>query len=142
MIWSASRFCRAPHLRQLCLSASSIAFRKLGGKPSRWLRQRLSTNILCPLDAHSHHSGSQGTYSRTSRLLLESSTSPRNTARTSSFRRSSRAVVFVPSHNISIQSRLLILALLFSLTASLICRNSLIVGAGKATATYCYLPLL
>src|SRR5215212_1135712 len=64
--------------------------------------------------AYCYHSGCQGTYSRTSLSLLDSLTSARNTASTSSFWCSSLAVVLVPSHSASIQRRLLSLALVFS----------------------------
>src|SRR5918997_2041768 len=65
-----------------------------------------------------HHRGSQGTYSRTS-PPLESLASSRNTASTSSLRSSSSAVVFAPSHSISIQRKLLVLAALLLLSPSL-----------------------
>src|ERR687893_885937 len=65
-----------------------------------------------------YHRGSQGTYSRTS-PPLESLASSRNTASTSSLRSSSSAVVFAPSHSISIQRKLLVLAALLLLSPSL-----------------------
>jgi hypothetical protein len=112
-MWSTSRFSPAPHLQHLSPSARVSHSEYSMGNLLRGCGSDYSLNALCPLVAKGHHSGSQGTYSRTSCLLLESLTRVRNTARTSSLRSSSRAVVFVPSHSISIQSRLRVLATLF-----------------------------
>src|SRR5215203_7083950 len=71
-------------------------------------------------NAYCYHSGCQGTYSRTSLSLLDSLTSARNTASTSSFWFSSLADVLVPSHSASIQRRFLSLSLAFSMSVSLI----------------------
>jgi len=66
-----------------------------------------------------YHSGCQGTYSCTFPSLLDSLTNSRNTARTSSFWFSSWAVVLLPSHNDSNQSRFRLLTFVLSHSVSL-----------------------